>query len=141
MKKIPVLVTTLITLCYANAGSAGNSDEVPVTIDKEFRYAQGSQSSARFADNDLEAIGCGATVQDTEEGVLSFGFCQAVDATGDVALCTTFSPELIGAINAISNYGFIRFNWNEQDECVSIRNSTQSIYIPDFRSEKSKKSK
>jgi len=141
MKKIPVLVTTLLTLCYSSAGSAGESAEAPVIIDNEFRSASGSQASARFADNDLEAIGCGATVRDAEEGVLSFGFCQATDANGDEAFCATFSPELIGAINAISNYGFIRFTWNEQDECVSVRNSTQSIYIPDFRSEKSKKSK
>ena len=141
MKKIQMMVAA-IALFHAGAGLAGNADIVPVLIDLETNSAQGAQSSARYSDSDVENIGCGATVTDSGNGnVLYFGFCQATDANGESAFCATFSPDLVGAINAIANYGFIRFTWNDAEECVSIRNSTQSIYLPELNSEKSKKSK
>lgn len=136
------IAATATTLLYAGAGLAGDSADTTVQIATELRGAQGSQASARFADNEVEAIGCGATVSKAADGSINyFGFCQATDAEGVSAFCATFNPELVGAINAIANYGFIQFTWNEDDECISVRNSTQSVYIPDFRSDKAKKGK
>ena len=141
MKKIPMILAAL-TLFHAGSGLAGSSEVAPVLIDLDSKSAQGAQSSARYSDNDIEFIGCGATVTDSGDGnVLIFGFCQATDASGISTFCATFSPDLIGAINTIANYGFIRFSWNDAEECVSIRNSTQSIYLPENDSGKSKKSK
>ena len=142
MKKRNVTVIAAIAVLYAVQGMAGATTEAPVTIDLELRSAQGAQTSARFADNEIELIGCGARV--TSDGinpVLNFGFCQATDANGVNTVCFTQDPELVDAINSIANYGFISFAWNENDECISVRNSTQSIYIPDFKQAKSKKSK
>ena len=141
MKKIPMILAA-VTLFHAGSGLAGSSYVSPVLIDLDTNSAQGAQSSARYSDNDIEAIGCGATVSDSGDGnVLRFGFCQATDANGESALCATFNPDLVGAINAIANYGFIRFTWNDAEECVTIRNSTQSSYLPENDTGKSKKSK
>ena len=142
MKKIQFFVIAVFTLLYGSQGMAGSSIDSPVLIDLDNKNAQGAQSSARFADNDVEVIGCGTTIRD--DGVnppFSFGFCQATDANGVSVLCVTLSAELSTAINGIANYGFISFQWNDDQECVSVRNSTQSIYIPDFRSDKSQKPK
>ena len=140
MKEIQRLSVALVTLFYAGVGIAGSSVDGPVQIDTELRSAQGVQTTARFSDNEVEAIGCGARVTDAGDGnIVSFGFCQATNADNMSVFCATFSPELIDAINGIANYGFISFTWNEQEECTSVRNSTQSIYIPDFRDKKSKK--
>lgn len=140
MKKIQSVAVALVTAFYCAVGLAGSSIDAPVQIGMESRSAQGVQTTARFSDNDVEAIGCGVTVTDLGDGgIVSFGFCQATDASNQSAFCATFSPDLVDAINGIANYGFIRFAWNEQDECISVRNSTQSIYIPDFRDKKSKK--
>jgi len=137
MKKTYLLVITLLTLFVAVEGMAGASATSEVVIDPVNRNAQGSQASARFSDNDVELIGCGSTVTDNGvDPVFSFGFCQATDASGVNAFCATFSPDLVKAINGFSDYGFIRFTWNESEECISIRNSTQSIYIPAFKLKK-----
>lgn len=135
-----MLAATL--LIHAGSGMAGVAGDAAVVVDLDNKSAQGAQSSARYSDNEVEVIGCGATVTDLGDGeVLSFGFCQATDASGMDAFCATFSPALVGAINGIANYGFIRFSWNDNEECVSIRNSTQSIYLPELSTGKSKKSK
>jgi hypothetical protein len=142
MKKTKLIMLAAITALYAVQGMAGVANEAPVIVDLELRTALGAQTTARFADNENELIGCGATVRsDGVNPVLKFGFCQATDAEGVSAACFTQDPELVDAINSIANYGFISFGWNENDECVSVRNSTQSFYIPDFKQAKSKKSK
>jgi hypothetical protein len=135
-------VIAAIAALYAAQGMAGAASDVPVVVDLVERSAQGAQTSARFADNEIELIGCGARVtSDGVNPVFKFGFCQATDADGDNIVCSTFDPELVAAIGSISNYGFISFSWNENNECLSVRNSTQSFYIPDFKQAKSKKSK
>ena len=142
MKKTNVLAVAAIAALYAVQGMAGDFAEVPVVVNLEERTAQGAQTSARFANNDVENIGCSATVRsDGVNPVFKYGFCQATDAEGVYAFCYTYDPELVDANNSIANYGFISFTWNENDECVSVKNSTQSRYIPDFAQAKSKKSK
>ena len=141
MKKIPMILAA-VSLLHAGSGMAGATEAAPVFVDLENKTAQGAQSTARYSDNEVEVIGCGATVTDLGGGeVFTFGFCQATDASGVKALCTTLSPALVGAINGVANYGFISFTWNDNEECVRIRNSTQSIYLPELSTGKSKKSK
>jgi hypothetical protein len=139
MKMTQMLMLAVITLFYASAGLAGNSIDGPVQVNLDEKFAQGVQTTARFSNNDVEAIGCGARV--TDDGVNSvayFGFCQATDANGVNVVCATFSPDLVDAINSVANYGFLLFTWNDNNECLSVRNSTQSVYIPDFKKEKQK---
>ena len=142
MKKKKIFVIAAITALYAAQGMAGATNEAPVIVDLDQQSAQGAQTSARFADNEIALIGCGATVSsDGINPAFKFGFCQATDADGVEVTCFTQDPELVDAISSIANYGFISFDWNENDECVTVRNSTQSFYIPDFKLAKSKKSK
>jgi hypothetical protein len=137
MRKAAISITPFSALFGASLALAGATADVPVEIDFELKAAQGVQTSARFSDNDVEAIGCGARVTDLGDGeTFSFGFCQATAASGETIVCTTFSPELVDAINSIANYGFISFSWSDEDECVSVRNSTQSVYIPEFKTKK-----
>jgi hypothetical protein len=118
----------------ANVASAGDTISVPVLVDTDNRVAQGDMVTARSSKNSVELIGCGAVV--TDNGVnppLVFGFCQATDAADVSRLCSTFSPSLVAQINAISSYSFIQFRWSENGECVSVRASTQSIYLPETK--------
>jgi hypothetical protein len=131
MKVKYVLPSVALTL-LAGAAYAGAFVSAPISVDHDNRVAQGDQLTARVSDNDVEMIGCGATVRD--DGVnppLHFGFCQATDSEGINAVCITQSAELVDAINTISPYAFIAFAWNENQECISVRHSTQSFYLPD----------
>ena len=139
MNKTQRFIIAIGTFLYATVGLAGTASDSPVVLNFELKTAQGSQTSARFSDNDIEQIGCGATVRILDDGsTLYFGFCQATDANGVDAACFTDNQALVGAINAVANFGFIRFSWNDNDECLSIRNSTQSNYLPNFYMKKSK---
>lgn len=132
MKKI--IASALLLLFITTDLSAGATTDVPVIVDLVNSSAQGSQTSARFSDNDVELIGCGSTtVDDGDSSPTFFGFCQATDAEGNSATCFTFSPDLVDAIRAVSAYSFISFSWNEEDECTRVRASSQSIYVPSFK--------
>ncbi len=140
MKMKAITIAALTTLAFASGVKAGQTTDAPVVINMEGMSAQGAQTSARFSENDVERIGCGARVTDAGVGdVVYFGFCQATDANEVSVTCFTFSPDLVAAINSVANFGFIDFSWNENDECTSVRNSTQSIYLPDFGNGKKKK--
>lgn len=130
MKTKILLSIAALTLAVGIA-FAGQNTSAPVSVDLDNRVARGGQLTARVSDNDVELIGCGATV--TNDGVnptLYFGFCQATDSEGITDTCFTFDADLVDAINSISAYAFIQFAWNENDECTSVRHSTQSFYLP-----------
>jgi len=111
---------------------AGVFAPVPVMIDTENGLAFGDQLSARFSKNDQELIGCGVRYRDDGEGgVFVFAFCQATDADGNSLSCLTFSETLVEAVESISAYSFITFAADEEGTCISIGNSTQSVYLPD----------
>ncbi|WP_251358598.1 hypothetical protein [Kangiella sp. TOML190] len=117
---------------------AGYTQPYPVEVDTVNRIANGDMVSARFADNDLEFIGCGIRQIASGGSVISFGFCQAREgAEGSESLiCNTQDEALLDAIDAISDYSFVTFSWNEDGECTRIGNSTQSFYIPNFKLKK-----
>lgn len=130
---ITLLVTSTQTL-------AGQVQSAPVQIDTINRFATGDMATARFSKNENELIGCGVrkTLFGTELG--SFAFCQArvgpESVDGDFILCTTTNPGLVDAIQSFSDYSYITFSWDENNECTRIGNSTQSGYIPAFRLKK-----
>lgn len=100
--------------------------------------ANGDMATARFADNDVELIGCGIrTFSDGAGGVFEFGFCQAVmdDGTeeGLRGFCSTQNSGLLDTMKATGDYSFVTFSWNEFGECTRIGFSTQSFYIPDSK--------
>ena len=83
MKLLKSIVVT-ISFVFSISIFAGFTQPAPVeiTIDTtpgvEIYYARGDMGTARFADNDVEIIGCGIKKFVGSE----FGFCQASDADG-----------------------------------------------------------
>lgn len=96
--------------------------------------ASGNMVTARFADNDVEMIGCGVRVlDDGAGGTFEWGFCQATDSADVGGFCETTRPDLLASMKATSDYSFITFAWNPDGECRAIGFSTQSFYIPQYR--------
>ncbi|HEY0659887.1 MAG TPA: hypothetical protein VGD21_00975 [Lysobacter sp.] len=94
--------------------------------------AFGNMVTARFADNDVEFIGCGIRFfDDGAGGTFELGFCQAANSADEAGFCQTTRPDLLEAMKATGDYSFITFAWNPDGECRAIGFSTQSFYIPD----------
>jgi len=136
MKTRFLLAAAVLTM-IGGVAFAGAQNSVPVQIDFDLMTALGDQVTARTAMNDVELIGCGSrTTDDGMGGMFAFGFCQATDSEANNILCFTFNDNLIDAIEALSAYSFISFNWQDDGaggfECTSVRSSTQSFYVPNF---------
>ena len=135
MRKTRYLLSTTLLVLVATTSFAGRFNEVPVTIDFDFGFADGNQLTAKTSKNDVEYIGCG--VRNFNDGFSSFrfGFCQASDAAGNAVFCDTTNPSLLDDISSISDYAYITFNWREVApgvlECTRVGSSTQSWYLPD----------
>ena len=125
----------LVLLSWSALVTGGQTQPAPVTITVNgdgSGAATGDMVTARFADNDIEFIGCGIRIfDDGAGGVFHWGFCQAEDSTGTPAFCSTMRPELLEAMHATSDYSFITFDWNAEGECQHVGFSTQSFYIPE----------
>lgn len=127
--KITHASAALALTLMAGVASAGYIQPQPVQIDSNLRTAIGDMSSARSSEDPNELIGCGIRQIEVGVDVFVFGFCSA--AVGEASItCLTVNPDLIRAIDAISDYSFITFSWNDQDECTRIGVSTQSFYLP-----------
>ncbi len=134
LKKFFIVLMAMLPLSLF----AGYTQPQSVVIDDVNRLATGDMVTARFADNDLEFIGCGIRKIASGGAVISFGFCQAREGAegSESVICQTQDEALLNGIYAISDYSFITFSWNEDGECTRIGNSTQSFYIPNFKLKK-----
>lgn len=129
LKRIFLLLALIVAPPLALGGFV---QPAPVTVDVDSNSAFGDMVSARFSDNDVEFIGCGVRYFDDGAGfAFVFAFCQATDADENSVFCSTQNPGLVEAIHNISDFSFITFSGNDDGECLSIGNSTQSFYIPD----------
>jgi hypothetical protein len=121
-------------LLGTSAALAGLEQPAPVVVTLNgdgSGSANGAQSTARFAKNKVEYIGCGVRRFDDGLGnTFLFGFCQASTADEVLGFCQTESPLLLQSIGDTDDYSFITFSWNADGECRGIGNSTQSFYIP-----------
>lgn len=141
MKIKTVLLGTVVSLASAST-FAGQIVDVPVDIDLDNRLAVGNMTTARFSENEFEAIGCGVRQWAFPDGTsFSWGFCQAKVEEGANQLCTTQNPELLDTMKASSDFAFVTFRWDENDECTYVGFSTQSQYIPELKDKKDKKDK
>jgi len=128
IKKALISAAIALTSSFA---LAGQSNDVPVEIDLEGFSALGNMKTARFSDNDNEFIGCGTRTFAFGDGTsFNFGFCQAGIEEGASINCGTEDLSLISQINAISDYSFITFRWDDLGNCTYVGSSTQSFYIP-----------
>ena len=137
MKIKQLLITIVFAVLSANV-YAGLTQPAEVTIDLVNRFAQGDMLTARSSDNDFTMIGCGIRkIGFSPTETISFGFCQANSGEeGGSFTCFTQNADILAGINAISDYSFITFAWDENDECTRIGNSTQSFYLPDLKEKK-----
>lgn len=120
-----------LAMLFASSAYAGFVQPAPVNVDTVNRIATGDMATARFADNEDEFIGCGMRfISDGAGGVIAWGFCQARQEGGESLTCFTQDAALIDAMKATSDYSYISFSWDEEEECTRIGFSTQSFYIP-----------
>ncbi len=132
--KIKMLLIIATFTIFSTIAAAGEVRSVPVVVDTDNMVAEGDMWTARNSKNDVEFIGCGIrNIDDGVGGVFTFGFCQAQDAEENTIFCFTENDDLLVAMSAISDYSFITFAWDENDECISIGNSTQSWYLPKLK--------
>lgn len=138
MKIKHLLISIAFTMLCSNV-YAGLYQPVEVTVDLVNRSAQGDMLTARNSDSDFTMIGCGIReILVGETATITFGFCQANSGEteeGDFT-CFTQNPDVLAGINAISDYSFITFGWDENNECIRIGNSTQSFYLPNIKAKK-----
>jgi hypothetical protein len=119
---------------FASTAFAGYTQPQVVEVDPTAMFAHGDQWTARASDNDLEHIGCGIRkFDDGAGGAVSLGFCQAGDAAGVDGFCSTENAVLLEAMESTSAFAYITFNWNADGLCTRIGNSTQSFYLPEFK--------
>jgi hypothetical protein len=130
MKFIAVGVLALTS----SIAMAGLVKSVPVTVTVNADgsgSASGSMASARASANDVEYIGCGVRKYvNGAGGVNAHGFCQASDAAGVIAMCSTDNADLLDAFENVADYSFVTFSYNAEGQCTYLGVSTQSFYIP-----------
>lgn len=128
-KKIATICAAAI---FASATAlAGLTQPAPVTVDLATGIASGDQVTARYSKNTVEFIGCGIRKISSGGAILDIGFCQASDAAGVQFTCFSQDPNLLSAISASGDFGFITFGWDlATDECNRIGFSNQSFYLP-----------
>ena len=135
----------LIAIIFGTASTiilAGETWIIPVEINFNANgsgSASGNMLAARNSENENESIGCGVRIVDYGGGdIFSWAFCHAGlgPLEEDHIGCTTIDPDMVAAIHSISDFSFVTFSWNPALECTIIGNSTQSYYIPDFKSKK-----
>jgi hypothetical protein len=138
MKKLNLHLITSAFLFSSLSLYAGNIQDVPVTVDTVNKRAYGNMKTARYSDNTLESIGCGShTYSDPATGTTFFwGFCHASTSDGNRIFCTAVdNQELVKQIQGAASYSYIAFRWNDEGDCISVSNSTQSFYLPANSSE------
>lgn len=140
--KTKYLIAASALLLSVSVALAGYVQPAPVevTVNADGSgSALGDMVSARFSDNDVEHIGCGIRISSLGSGdYFRWGFCQARDSEGVQGFCSTEDPEILDIMKATSDYSFITFAWDENEECTQIGFSTQSFYIPQHTNGKPK---
>lgn len=138
--KIRNLLSMAVMMLLATVAYAGYQQPAPVMVDLVTMHAQGDQNTARTAADDVSFIGCGVRLYD--DGVnppSAWGFCQAGDSEENQITCFTQSSILLSIMGAVSDYSYITFNWDENEQCTFIGYSTQSFYLPNVTAKGKKK--
>jgi len=130
MKLKQAVVGTVLVLA-GGVAAAGVYDPYPVEIDFENQFAAGDMYTARLSGNPDALIGCGIRVP--APGV-TFAFCQArLGPTDDqYVACFTEDPTMVAVIGALDDFSWIVFRWDDDGNCTSVGNSTQSLRLPEF---------
>lgn len=128
------LVTIGLLALISGIALAGRVQPAPVVVFVDADgsgQANGNMATARLSANNVEYIGCGVRKSDNGAGGAAVnGFCQASDAAGVTAYCSTQNADLLDVIENVADYSFVTFAWNSDGRCRTIGISTQSMYIP-----------
>jgi hypothetical protein len=115
----------------------------------DWGLANGQMWSARSSKNDVEFIGCSyKAIENPDESVYKFGFCQAQDVNEVYVRCFTDNPEMLDAMQASSAFAWVQFRFTEHDpdffegarHCTRFDYSTQSFHLPEFTTKGNKES-
>jgi hypothetical protein len=153
MKSILKIIVVVLALMSPTlyAGSAATW-EVSISFDTvDSGEASGNMWSVRSSKNDVESIGCSYKgVVDAvhydwmpwDHAVNQWSWCWALDADGVQARCFTKDKNLLAALQAISPFSYIRFEFTDYDVasniglCTRFDFSTQSRHLPNFNIKK-----
>lgn len=134
--KLDQLLLGAVLALVGGVAAAGAYRPAPLTIDLDGKVAIGDMYSARLSDNKNAYIGCG--IRSPAPGV-TFAFCQAnlgplLDdgSAPESVLCYTEDPSAIATIGAMDDFSYVSFTWDDNGNCTSVGNSTQSFYLPEF---------
>lgn len=129
--KFKQLASGAVLALAAGVAAGGQYSPAPLTIDRVIQVASGDMYTARLSGNPDAFIGCG--IRSPAPGV-TFAFCQAADGPADdqYVSCFTEDPAHIATIGAMDDFSWISFRWDNDGNCRSVGNSTQSFYLPQF---------
>jgi hypothetical protein len=129
--KLKQVAAGAVLALVGGIAAGGTYTPVPITIDFDNRVASGDMYSARLSANPDALIGCG--IRSPAPGV-TFAFCQARLGPDDdqLAQCFTEDPAQLATIGAMDDFSYIVFRWDIDGNCLSVGNSTQSLYLPEF---------
>lgn len=129
------LLFIALATVFAGVAHAGFTQPAPVDVTLNgdgSGMASGDMVTARYAENDIELIGCGVRIYDLGGGnTFEWGFCQAEDIDGERGFCNITSQKLIDAVKSTNDYSYVVFEWDSNGECTQVGFSTQSFYIPE----------
>ncbi len=128
------LMFTLGAALLSMPAFAGTTLPQEVVVDLENMRANGDMTTARTTRGKAAYIGCGTRNSEGADGSLfSWAFCQARNAEEEQVVCTTFNPELVATVRAVSDFSFVTFRWTEDENgaltCNHMGFSTQSFYL------------
>jgi hypothetical protein len=116
MKKLELLVLSGI-VAMSSPSFAGLKLDDPVVVNLEIREAYGSIGSARNSADGVQYIGCSMEADSSTDPIAA---CFAEDATRTTVLCTSSSPRIVAAVQAITSLSFLDFQWDSDGTCTFV---------------------
>lgn len=131
-----IAIGALLSLVSMGA-MAGAVSVSPVSIDFPeggSPEASGNPLAARNDKSDNTFIGCAVRYWAGQPQPY-YGICEAEDANGVYAACTTTDAGLVDVIKGMSSFSYISFS-SDNGNCYYIGTSTMSYFLPDLKSDK-----
>lgn len=106
---------------------AGLRLDEPVVVNLVNREASGSIGSARNSGDSVQYIGCAIEADPSTDPMVA---CFAADAADTRVLCTSSSPRIVAAVQAISSLSFLDFQWDSNGNCTFVYLDSASFNPP-----------
>ncbi len=116
-RTLSTIVLVLVSAASSATAWAGYRYPVEVQIDAASRTAKGALGSARGSADNNQVIGCRITVNAGGSPVV---FCEATDAAGHSASCSSFDKGIVTAATSIRDSSIVSFAWGTGGNCVSL---------------------